>query len=177
MTAKKATPAKKATAKATPAKKATAKATPAKKATAKATPAKKATAKATPAKKATAKATPAKKATANSGPSTAANSKFFAAARKRAERLTKDPEKLQKIAEESYKSGAARSGPFTAVMDDFRTLIRLVVAYARATTARSLPTRLWSSSLAWCTWSRRLTSSQISCQADSPTTPLSLFGL
>ena len=47
------------------------------------------------------------------------------------ERLTKDPEKLQKIAEESYKSGAARSGPFTAVMDDFRTLIRLVVAYAR----------------------------------------------
>lgn len=83
------------------------------------------------------KATPAKKA--NGGPSTAANSKFFAAARMRAERLTKDPEKLQKIAEESYKSGAARSGPFTAVMDDFRTLIRLVVAYARGH-YREIPT-------------------------------------
>ena len=59
------------------------------------------------------------------------SSRFFGAARKRAERLVNDPERLQRIAEDSYKSGAARSGPFTAVMDDFRTLIRLVVAYAR----------------------------------------------
>lgn len=61
----------------------------------------------------------------------ATQSKFFAAAKRRAERLSKDPEKLQKIAAESYKSGASRSGAFTAVMDDFRTMIRLVVAYAR----------------------------------------------
>jgi uncharacterized membrane protein YkvA (DUF1232 family) len=104
MPAKKATPAKKAPAK---------KATPAKKAPAK---------KATPAKKA-----PAKKAT----PTDAVSSRFFTRARKRAEVIVNDPEKLQKIAEESYKSGAARSGPFKDVMDDFRALIRLVVAYAR----------------------------------------------
>ena len=35
------------------------------------------------------------------------------------------------MAEESYRSGASRGGPFAAVMDDFRTLVRLVVAYAR----------------------------------------------
>lgn len=99
---------------------------------------KKATAKkAAPTKKATAKKTTTKKATANRsaaadpGAESVVNSRFFAAARKRAEGLAKDPEKLQKIAEESYKSGAARGGAFTAVMDDFRTLIRLVVAYAR----------------------------------------------
>ena len=38
---------------------------------------------------------------------------------------------MQQIAEQSYKSGAVRSGPFAAVMDDFRALIRLVVAYSR----------------------------------------------
>ena len=64
-------------------------------------------------------------------PQDAAGSRFFASARKRAERVLNDPERLQQIAEDSYKSGASRSGPFGAVMDDFRTLIRLVVAYAR----------------------------------------------
>lgn len=73
------------------------------------------------------KAAPAKKA----APGPAANSRFFAAARERAERLTRDPEQLRRVAEESYKSGASRSGPFAGVMDDFRVLIRLVVAYAR----------------------------------------------
>ena len=98
--------------------------------------------KAAPTKKAASAKAPAKKSApstvaAKNAPSEAArsdtptNSKFFAAARKRAERLAKDPEKLQKIAEESYKSGATRSRHFSAVMDDFRTLIRLVVAYAR----------------------------------------------
>lgn len=129
MTAKKSTPAKQASAtkKTAPTKKTAAKKSiPA----TKAAPTKKAATakKAAPTKKAAAKkSAPAAKA----APATAANSKFFAAARKRAALLAKDPEKLQKIAEESYRSGAARSGPFTAVMDDFRTLIRLVVAYAR----------------------------------------------
>jgi uncharacterized membrane protein YkvA (DUF1232 family) len=120
-----------------PAKKAaTAKKAPA---TKKMTPTRATAKKSVPAtKKVTTKKATAKKAVASStanparaAPATAANSKFFAAARKRAALLTKDPEKLQKIAEESYRSGAARSGSFTAVMDDFRTLIRLVVAYAR----------------------------------------------
>lgn len=56
--------------------------------------------------------TPAAKKAAPAAPSSAASPKFFSAARKRAEKLAKDPEKLQTIAEESYKSGAARSGPF-----------------------------------------------------------------
>lgn len=86
-------------------------------------------------KKASAKKAP----TPNVGPESVVNSKFFAAARKRAEDLVKDPEKLQKIAEDSYKSGAARGGAFTAVMDDFRALIRLVVAYARGH-YRAIPT-------------------------------------
>ena len=42
-----------------------------------------------------------------------------------------DPEALKRVADEAYSSGASRSGPFTAVMDEFRTLVRLVVAYAR----------------------------------------------
>jgi uncharacterized membrane protein YkvA (DUF1232 family) len=92
-------------------------------------PTKKAAAKkAVPTKKAAAK----KAAPARGGaPQDAAGSRFFASARKRAERVLNDPERLQQIAEDSYKSGASRSGPFGAVMDDFRTLIRLVVAYAR----------------------------------------------
>lgn len=42
-----------------------------------------------------------------------------------------DPEKLRRVASESAASGAVRSGPFAGVLDDFRTLVRLVVAYAR----------------------------------------------
>ena len=58
-------------------------------------------------------------------------SKYFANARARARRMLDDPEALKRVADESYRSGASRSGPFAAVMDDFRTLVRLVVAYAR----------------------------------------------
>ncbi|RLV47726.1 DUF1232 domain-containing protein [Nocardioides mangrovicus] len=58
-------------------------------------------------------------------------SKYFVRARSRAQRMLDDPEALKRVAEESYRSGASRSGPFTAVIDDFRTLVRLVVAYGR----------------------------------------------
>jgi uncharacterized membrane protein YkvA (DUF1232 family) len=42
-----------------------------------------------------------------------------------------DPEALRRVAEESNKKGAAKGGPFDEVLEDFRTLVRLVVAYAR----------------------------------------------
>lgn len=58
-------------------------------------------------------------------------SKYFSNARTRAKKMLDDPEALRKVADQSYRSGASRSGPFTAVLDDFRTLVRLVVAYAR----------------------------------------------
>jgi uncharacterized membrane protein YkvA (DUF1232 family) len=58
-------------------------------------------------------------------------SKYFANARARAGKMLDDPEALKRVADESYRSGALRSGPFAGVMDDFRTLVRLVVAYAR----------------------------------------------
>lgn len=58
-------------------------------------------------------------------------SKYFANARARARKMLDDPEALKRVADESYRSGASRSGPFAAVMDDFRALVRLVVAYAR----------------------------------------------
>ena len=58
-------------------------------------------------------------------------SKYFANTRARAQKMLDDPEALRRVADESYRSGASRSGPFAAVMDDFRTLVRLVVAYAR----------------------------------------------
>jgi uncharacterized membrane protein YkvA (DUF1232 family) len=127
-TAKKAAPA----AKKTPtAKKAapTAKKTPTAK---KAAP----TAKKTPtAKKAapTAKKTPTAKkaATGARRAASALGSKYFKRAQTRARNILNDPEKLQQIADESNQSAATRSGPFTDVMDDFRALVRLVVAYSR----------------------------------------------
>jgi uncharacterized membrane protein YkvA (DUF1232 family) len=107
----------------------------------KTTPAKRATAakKATPAKKATdaKKAMPAKKATpAKKGPVTtkaagAVESKFFRRATERARRIAGDPQKLRDIADKAGRSRAIGAGPFGAVADDFRALIRLVVAYAR----------------------------------------------
>jgi uncharacterized membrane protein YkvA (DUF1232 family) len=113
-----------------PAKKAAAKKAPVKK-----SPAKKAAAKKAPAKTATAKKTPVKKAPtsapARRRASSAIGSKFFSRATQRARRIVHDPEALKKVADESFRSGAMRSGPFAEVMDDFKTLIRLVVAYAR----------------------------------------------
>ncbi|MEA3054817.1 MAG: hypothetical protein QOD30_249 [Actinomycetota bacterium] len=58
-------------------------------------------------------------------------SKYFANARTRAKKIIDDPEALRRVADEANRSGANRSGPFAAVMDEFRTLVRLVVAYAR----------------------------------------------
>ena len=110
----------------------------------------------TPSKKAPAKKAPttaAKKAPAKKAPTTASKpaakrktsrlaaakklspaapmSKYFNNARTRASKMLNDPEALKKVAADAAQSGAGRSGPFAAVMDDFRTLIRLVVAYAR----------------------------------------------
>lgn len=42
-----------------------------------------------------------------------------------------DPNKLREIAEKANRSSALRTGPFASVLDDFRALVRLVVAYAR----------------------------------------------
>ncbi len=113
-------------------------------------PARKAPAKKTAAKKTAAKeaapGTAAKKSAARKSPASkkasrldaarelarsAPMSTYFANARARARKILDDPEALKRVADESYRSGASRSGPFAAVMDDFRTLVRLVVAYAR----------------------------------------------
>lgn len=113
---------------ATRAKKAPAKAT-----ASRATPAKKATpAKRTAAKKGTAsRVTPAKKGGPAKTADAATKSRFFQAAHRRAHKVVNDPERLHKIAEDAAKTSQTRLGPFTAVLDDFRALIRLVVAYAR----------------------------------------------
>lgn len=104
------------------------------------------TKKAAPTKKATStrntaptkKAAPAKNATAKNAVPTppdkagsAAGSKFFKRATDRAKRIAGDPDKLRDISEKASRSSALRSGPFSSVVDDFRALIRLVVAYAR----------------------------------------------
>lgn len=107
----------------------------------KATPTKKATV--SKVARATKKTTPTKKATATKkAPAStkrapavkaagAVESKFFRRATERARRIAGDPQKLRDIAEKAGRSAAMRSGPFAAVTDDFRALIRLVVAYAR----------------------------------------------
>ena len=107
----------------------------------KAAPAKKAPAKkAAPAAKkaAPAKAVPAKKAPARKRlaamrkrAAAAPGSRYFDNARQRARNMINDPEALRRVADESYNSGAVRSGRFDEVKEDFRTLVRLVVAYGR----------------------------------------------
>jgi uncharacterized membrane protein YkvA (DUF1232 family) len=106
----------------------TKKAAPAKKATA----AKATTAKTTAAsKKAPAKRASATKAAAITKAAGAVDSKFFRKATERARGIAGDPQKLRDIAEKAGRSAALRSGPFAAVTDEFRALVRLVVAYAR----------------------------------------------
>jgi uncharacterized membrane protein YkvA (DUF1232 family) len=149
-------PARKTTAKKTTVKKATATKAPSSKATTKGTSARKTAAKKAPATKAATKKTATKKTaatkkteakkteakkTSSNKPSrldaarelarSAPTSKFFARARARAQAMIDDPDTLKRVADESHRSGAARSGTFEGVMDDFRTLVRLVVAYAR----------------------------------------------
>lgn len=118
---------------------------PARKASGKKPAAKKTEAKKTAAKKTT-PGTAAKKAVAQKSSAikkglrvdaarelarSAPMSKYFAKARARARKMLDDPGALRRVADQSYRSGAARSGSFAGVMDDFRTLVRLVVAYAR----------------------------------------------
>ena len=61
----------------------------------------------------------------------AVSSKFFQRQRERAQKLLDDPEALRRVAEDANQSGVLHSGPFAVVLEDFRALIRLVVAYAR----------------------------------------------
>ena len=98
-----------------------------------AAPGKTAVAKKAVAKKpASAKKAPVKNGvTARDKADSAAGSKFFKRAIDRARRISDDPDKLREIAEKANRSSALRTGPFAAVLDDFRALIRLVVAYAR----------------------------------------------
>lgn len=124
-------PAPKAPVKKTPVNKTAAKKTPAKK-----TPAKNITPTKTPAKKTPVKKAPASTKRKRLGAArelarSAPMSKYFANARTRAKKMIDDPEALKRVADEANRSGANRSGPFAAVMDEFRTLVRLVVAYAR----------------------------------------------
>lgn len=137
-------PARKAPAKKSATKEA-APGTAAKKSATRKAPAKKTATKKTAAKEA-APGTAAKKSAAQKSPASkkgsrldaarelarsAPTSKYFANVRARARKMLDDPEALKRVADESYRSGVSRSGPFVAVMDDFRTLVRLVVAYAR----------------------------------------------
>jgi uncharacterized membrane protein YkvA (DUF1232 family) len=141
-------PATKAPAKTAPAKTAPATTAPAEKAPAKKAPAKKAPAKKAAAEKARAKesaakavATPPSERKAKSGrkksrrsvlkASSVRTSKFFKRSRKRAAKLVEDPKAMRRMAEEASRTANSRSGPFQAVIDDFRTMIRLVVAYSR----------------------------------------------
>ncbi len=137
----KSTPAKEAGAEKTAAKKAPAKKAPVKKTAAKKAPVKETATKKAPGKKTAAKKTAAKKSPARTKgrrldaarerARSAPMSKYFTNARARAKKMLDDPEALKRVADEAYSSGANRSGPFAAVMDEFRTLVRLVVAYAR----------------------------------------------
>lgn len=61
----------------------------------------------------------------------AAQSRYFKLATERAKKIVGDPQKLRDIADKASKSSAMRSGPFADVLEEFRALIRLVVAYAR----------------------------------------------
>ena len=134
--ARKAAPATKAATKAAPAKKATAvkKVSPAKKA-----PAKKNAATNTPAKETVNRiATPRSKAPAKERinrlkkkASSAPTSKFFEQVKQRAVKIIDDPDKLKKLASETSNTANRRPGPLSAVIDDLRTMIRLVTAYSR----------------------------------------------
>ncbi len=145
--------AKKAAAKKAPTKKTTARKTAAKKAPAKKTTARKTAAKKTTAKKAaTGQAVVARAAAATQKPVAAGralvekagervadlsrdvltpSSRFFARAPVRAQAIVADPAALRGLAEKVLQSESGRSGPVGEVVDDFKTLGRLVAAYSR----------------------------------------------
>jgi uncharacterized membrane protein YkvA (DUF1232 family) len=129
--AKKTVPANNATSKKTTSAKPTTpkKTTPAKKATSKKTTSGKPT---TPKKATSAKPTTSTKRTADAPRAAIAPfTRFFKKSQDRARRLINDPEAIREAAERATKSSAGRSGPFANVVDDFRTIIRLCVAYSR----------------------------------------------
>ena len=82
-------------------------------------------------KAASVKETTQAKGAATADAAAAVSSKFFQRQRERAQKLLDDPEALRRVAEDANRSGVLRSGPFAVVLEDFRALIRLVVAYAR----------------------------------------------
>jgi uncharacterized membrane protein YkvA (DUF1232 family) len=61
----------------------------------------------------------------------APSSAFFARAPIRARELAADPEALRGLADKAMHSASGRSGPVGEVADEFKTLGRLVAAYAR----------------------------------------------
>lgn len=83
----------------------------------------------TAARSATASQKPAPK---KSDPKTAPKSGHFEKARTRAERLLRDPDAVERLANEAEaKAAKKKAGKLSAVLDDVRALIRLVRAYAR----------------------------------------------
>lgn len=62
---------------------------------------------------------------------------FFTEARRQATTMLDDPAALLELAREASTSGAVRNPAFDAVIDDYRTMIRLVVAHARDTSPAS----------------------------------------
>ncbi len=56
---------------------------------------------------------------------------FYDRARADAVALLDDPRRLARVASAAAMSTALRSGPFAEVLDEFRTLVRLVMATAR----------------------------------------------
>jgi uncharacterized membrane protein YkvA (DUF1232 family) len=59
------------------------------------------------------------------------STQFFARAPVRAQALVADPEALRGFADKVLQSESGRSGPVSEVLDDFKTLGRLVAAYSR----------------------------------------------
>jgi uncharacterized membrane protein YkvA (DUF1232 family) len=59
------------------------------------------------------------------------SAKLFARARARAKDLVIDPAALGSLAEQALRSQSGRSGPVGEVVDDFKTLGRLLLAYSR----------------------------------------------
>jgi uncharacterized membrane protein YkvA (DUF1232 family) len=61
----------------------------------------------------------------------APTSSFFAQAQTRAKDMVADPAALRGLADQALHSESGRSGPLGEVVDDFKTLGRLVAAYSR----------------------------------------------
>ena len=59
------------------------------------------------------------------------STQFFAQAPVRAQAIVADPEALRGLAEKALHSKSGRSGPVGEVVDDFKTLGRLLAAYSR----------------------------------------------